>query len=90
MLRKHIHFDYYAEVQPHWANAILRKEHSGMLVGGSKYRFFQNLIWHSVDHCVDALLQALMCKSDLGLITYHWIEGYISPMPDFSTLVSPN
>jgi hypothetical protein len=32
--------------------------------------------------------RCLECSSATGLITFHWIKGRMSPMPDFSTLVS--
>ena len=28
----------------------------------------------SVDHCIEYLREYLMCKPDLSLITYHWIN----------------
>jgi hypothetical protein len=29
-----------------------------------------------------------MCKSDLGLILFHWVKGIQIPSPDFNTLVN--
>ncbi|KAF8539136.1 hypothetical protein BDD12DRAFT_839327 [Trichophaea hybrida] len=45
----------------------------------------QELVHHK-DHCVDILRQFLMCTGDVGLITYHKLEGRKDPMPDFSTM----
>ncbi|KAF8244399.1 hypothetical protein K440DRAFT_558936, partial [Wilcoxina mikolae CBS 423.85] len=47
----------------------------------------EELVHHKViDHCVDILRQFLMCTGDVGLITYHKLEGRKNPMPDFSTM----
>ena len=88
MIRKLIYFDYYEKADPEWASVLLMREHAGrpyhLNIGG----------WNGTDlnllsgHCVDMLRDALMCSADTGLITYHWIKGYSSPMQDFSTLVS--
>ncbi|OAL37120.1 hypothetical protein AYO20_03598 [Fonsecaea nubica] len=51
--------------------------------------FFQTRADHRrehADHCIDVLRQALMCKSDLGLILFHWVKGIQIPSPDFNTL----
>ncbi|KAH8892313.1 hypothetical protein GQ53DRAFT_647428, partial [Thozetella sp. PMI_491] len=37
-----------------------------------------------VDHCVDILMQQLQCSGNLNLITYHWVETQIWPIPLFS------
>ncbi|KAL7937842.1 tat pathway signal sequence [Trichoderma chlorosporum] len=38
------------------------------------------------DHCVDMLRESIMCHGDTTLIVYHWIKGYVDPVPDFSTV----
>ncbi|KIW86210.1 hypothetical protein Z517_01605 [Fonsecaea pedrosoi CBS 271.37] len=51
--------------------------------------FFQTRADHRrehADHCIDVLRQALMCKSDLGLILFHWVKDIQIPSPDFNTL----
>ncbi len=91
MIRKFIHFDYYQRINPEWAKAPLLIQHSGNVYLSCSYRLLflvQLLKYLSLDHCVDMLRDVLMCHSDTGLIVYHWIKGYVSPMPDFSTLVS--
>ncbi|KAF4620114.1 hypothetical protein G7Y89_g14709 [Cudoniella acicularis] len=35
------------------------------------------------DHCVDLLRQVLMCRGDVSLLTYSWIDGYRRPWPEF-------
>lgn len=37
------------------------------------------------DHCVEILRQVLMCNSDPQLITFHWVDGWPGPVPDFNT-----
>jgi len=36
------------------------------------------------DHCIDLLRQVLMCRGDLSLLTYSWIDGYQRPWPEYS------
>ncbi|KAH6716956.1 hypothetical protein BKA61DRAFT_718630 [Leptodontidium sp. MPI-SDFR-AT-0119] len=43
------------------------------------------LLTQHADHCIDMLREVLMCQSDTGLITYHWVKNFSTPMPDFST-----
>ncbi|KAG4439013.1 hypothetical protein IFR05_005529 [Cadophora sp. M221] len=43
------------------------------------------LLRQHADHCIDMLREVLMCQSDTGLITYHWVKNFSTPMPDFST-----
>lgn len=31
------------------------------------------------------LRQQIMCTGDIGLVTFHWVEGHVSPWPDFNT-----
>ena len=33
-----------------------------------------------VDHCLDLLRQALMCRADTSLMTFHWEDGEREPM----------
>jgi len=41
--------------------------------------------WHEhADHCVDTLLQKLMCDSDVSILTYAWIEGKKTPQPNLN------
>lgn len=34
-------------------------------------------------HCIDVLLQSLMCTGNVDMITYNWVEGRSMMMPDF-------
>jgi hypothetical protein len=36
-----------------------------------------------LSHCVDALVQHLMCKASVDLITYNWVGKQVHPFPDF-------
>ncbi|KAH6666765.1 tat pathway signal sequence [Halenospora varia] len=36
------------------------------------------------DHCIDLLRQVLMCRGDISLLTYSWIDGYRRPWPEYS------
>ncbi|EED83399.1 predicted protein [Postia placenta Mad-698-R] len=38
-----------------------------------------------IDHCIEMLRQQIMCTGDTGLVTFHWVEGHVSPWPDFNT-----
>ncbi|KAJ7104123.1 hypothetical protein B0H15DRAFT_763792, partial [Mycena belliarum] len=39
-----------------------------------------------VDHCIEMIRMNLMCAADTGLITYHWVQNWTMPYPDFNTL----
>lgn len=36
------------------------------------------------DHCADIVRQKLMCDSDVNIVAYNWIEGHLSPHPNFN------
>ncbi|PPQ72879.1 hypothetical protein CVT26_003500 [Gymnopilus dilepis] len=38
-----------------------------------------------LEHCIEALRQALMCSADTGMITFEWVRGFSMPYPDFNT-----
>ncbi|PTB39145.1 hypothetical protein M441DRAFT_70290 [Trichoderma asperellum CBS 433.97] len=44
----------------------------------------EHILRKRVDHCIDVLRQVLSCNTDVGLITYNWVEHY-GIFPDFST-----
>ncbi|KAJ6443651.1 Zn(2)-Cys(6) zinc finger domain protein [Purpureocillium lavendulum] len=44
----------------------------------------RNLMTH-LDHCVEIIRQVISCRGDVGLITFHWVEGNPVPYPDFNT-----
>lgn len=35
-------------------------------------------------HCIDVLIQSLMCTGSVDMITYNWVEGRDMMMPDFN------
>ncbi|TDZ21045.1 Cyclochlorotine biosynthesis protein O [Colletotrichum orbiculare MAFF 240422] len=53
----------------------------GDAIGTQKEKALRN----HLDHCVDILRQNLQCTSDLGVLTYAWVDGRDDPWPDFST-----
>lgn len=42
-------------------------------------------MWIGIDHCVEILRQTLMCYADPQIITFHWVDGWDGPVPDFNT-----
>ncbi|KAI0162275.1 hypothetical protein GGR57DRAFT_498616 [Xylariaceae sp. FL1272] len=36
-----------------------------------------------IDHCIDTIREMLMCKADVSVVTYDWIESYGWPWPNF-------
>ena len=38
-----------------------------------------------IDHCIEMLRQSIMCQSDLGILTYNWVEVQDFPWPNFNT-----
>ncbi|MCJ1312252.1 hypothetical protein MMC25_005926 [Agyrium rufum] len=43
-----------------------------------------NLQWVHLRHCVDILVQNIMCHADAGIHTYNWMDTQPQPFPDFS------
>ncbi|KAJ6602801.1 hypothetical protein DFH09DRAFT_1301805 [Mycena vulgaris] len=39
-----------------------------------------------LDHCIEMIRSNLMCASDVGLITYEWVQNWTMPYPDFNTV----
>ncbi|KAG2349828.1 hypothetical protein BDR05DRAFT_994816 [Suillus weaverae] len=37
-----------------------------------------------LDHCVEILRQVIMCRSDVTMVTYDWVEGLDDPYPNFN------
>jgi hypothetical protein len=37
-----------------------------------------------LDHCLDNLRELVMCKADISLYTYDWIDNYRKPYPNFN------
>ncbi|KAG1891070.1 hypothetical protein F4604DRAFT_1704100 [Suillus subluteus] len=37
-----------------------------------------------LDHCVEILRQIIMCRSDVTIVTYDWVEGLDDPYPNFN------
>jgi hypothetical protein len=36
------------------------------------------------NHCIETLRQAIMCQSDVTMVTYDWVEGLDDPYPNFN------
>lgn len=71
--------------QIHCLNA-LRKGlvHNYQYYWGARYGFEPPFMWENhVNHCVDILLQDLMCHADVSPVTYTWVEDQAAPYPDF-------
>ncbi|KAL3264051.1 hypothetical protein ABHI18_001192 [Aspergillus niger] len=39
--------------------------------------------WIHLSHCIDMLLQFVLCKADTGIVTFTYVEGQEAPWPDF-------
>ncbi|KAG2068285.1 hypothetical protein BDR04DRAFT_1079564 [Suillus decipiens] len=39
-----------------------------------------------LDHCIEMLRQDIMCRGDVTMVTYDWVEGAEYPTPDFNVL----
>ncbi|KAL9126805.1 MAG: hypothetical protein Q9217_004200 [Psora testacea] len=39
---------------------------------------------HRADHCIDNLRQNLMCKADVSLLTFDWVDNDRAPKPNFA------
>lgn len=37
-----------------------------------------------IDHCLDSLRQFLMCKADVSIVTYDWLDNHRRPFPNFN------
>ena len=44
-----------------------------------------NVVRTHIDHCIEMLRQSIMCQSDLGVLTYNWVEVQDFPWPNFNT-----
>ncbi|KAG1895122.1 uncharacterized protein F5891DRAFT_1281289 [Suillus fuscotomentosus] len=38
-----------------------------------------------LDHCIEILRQNIMCRGDVTILTYDWVEGVEDPFPNFNT-----
>ncbi|KAG2074413.1 hypothetical protein BDR04DRAFT_955064, partial [Suillus decipiens] len=36
------------------------------------------------DHCIEMLRQIIMCRGDVTMLTYDWVEGLENPFPKFN------
>jgi hypothetical protein len=42
-------------------------------------------LWYiHFEHCIDILMQNIMCTANIDLITMNWMETQSNPFPDFS------
>jgi len=72
--------------QIHCLNA-LRKSliHNYQYYWGEKWGFEPYFMFEvHLNHCVDVLLQDLMCRADTNPVTYTWVEDHPAPYPDFA------
>ncbi|KAG1842863.1 hypothetical protein DFJ58DRAFT_805453 [Suillus subalutaceus] len=37
-----------------------------------------------LDHCIEMLRQNIMCRGDVTMLTYDWVEGVKDPFPNFN------
>ncbi|KAG2148154.1 uncharacterized protein EDB93DRAFT_1084970, partial [Suillus bovinus] len=37
-----------------------------------------------LDHCIEMLRQIIMCRGDITMLTYDWVEGVKDPFPNFN------
>jgi hypothetical protein len=37
-----------------------------------------------LDHCIEMIRQNIMCRSDVTMLTYDWVEGVKDPFPNFN------
>ncbi|KAG1733895.1 uncharacterized protein EDB91DRAFT_1238504 [Suillus paluster] len=37
-----------------------------------------------LDHCIEMLRQNIMCRGDVAMLTYDWVEGSLDPLPNFN------
>ncbi|KAG1813508.1 uncharacterized protein BJ212DRAFT_1482419 [Suillus subaureus] len=37
-----------------------------------------------LDHCIEMIRQNIMCRSDVTMLTYDWVEGVEDPFPNFN------
>jgi hypothetical protein len=42
------------------------------------------LLTSTSDHCIEMLRQNIMCRGDVTMITYDWVEGVKDPFPNFN------
>ncbi|KAG2059376.1 hypothetical protein BDR06DRAFT_1069387 [Suillus hirtellus] len=43
------------------------------------------LIVYITDHCIEMIMQNLMCNADVTMMTWDWIRGHKIPYPNFNT-----
>ncbi|KAF4627068.1 hypothetical protein G7Y89_g11085 [Cudoniella acicularis] len=37
-----------------------------------------------IEHCLDSIRQFLMCKADISIVTYDWLDNHRRPFPNFN------
>ncbi|KAF6829901.1 hypothetical protein CMUS01_07963 [Colletotrichum musicola] len=63
----------------HCLDVLRREAHSDYYGASSKSPLGQA----HVDHCIYILLEGLMCRPNMQIIPYIWLEGHPTPTPDF-------
>jgi len=49
------------------------------------WKFGNGTLRKHLDHCLEIIRQVVMCRSDPGLIMFHWVKDVPTPYPDFNT-----
>lgn len=72
MYKEHYHANKSGlEMQRQTKHAGERQFHSRIIVR----RWYNLLILLEIDHCVEYLRETLMCKPDISLVTFRWINN---------------
>lgn len=37
-----------------------------------------------IEHCLDSIRQFVMCKADISMVTYDWLDNHRRPFPNFN------
>ncbi|KAK6954797.1 hypothetical protein Daesc_004766 [Daldinia eschscholtzii] len=73
-------FDVYHQI--HCLNALRQNAYRGYYKLTTRNHTVMGLPEIHINHCVDILLQALQCSSNVNFMTYHWVAGQEYPQPD--------
>jgi hypothetical protein len=59
--------------------------HTALISVGILIHSYRKLLLCSAsDHCIEILRQDIMCRSDVAMVTYDWVEGIEDPFPNFN------
>ncbi|KAG1895141.1 uncharacterized protein F5891DRAFT_696520 [Suillus fuscotomentosus] len=78
--------DYMATVevihQLHCIDMLRRVSWSNHSSGHGAHESSEDFRIH-LDHCIEMLRQNIMCRADVTMLTYDWVEGVKDPFPNF-------